>query len=86
MPLYNMIGKLTFCMSFMLMEHITKGVSPFLLLYGRHPTACQLATQQRYDLLLTWHTYIQARPAKLHDFVPNNPHLSQIYSSYLYLQ
>jgi len=32
-------------------QHTTTGVSPFLLLYGRHPIPCQHATQLGYDSL-----------------------------------
>jgi len=49
-------------------QHTTTGVSPFLLLYGRHPTPSPLATQQGYDSQ-SYPAQIQSRLTELQDFV-----------------
>ena len=48
-------------------QHITTGVSPFLLLYGRHPSPCPMASQLGYDPQ-SYLAQIQARLAELKDF------------------
>ena len=52
-------------------QHTATGVSPFLLLYGRQPAPCPLATQLGYDLL-SYPAHLQARLAELQDFVHTN--------------
>ena len=52
-------------------QHSSTGVSPFLLLYGRHPTPCPLATQLGYDTL-SYPAQIQVKLAELQDFVHSN--------------
>ena len=52
-------------------QHTTTGVSPFLLLYGRHPSPCPMATQLGYDPQ-SYLAQIQARLAELQDFVHTN--------------
>ena len=52
-------------------QHSSTGISPFLLLYGRHPTPSQLATQLGYDSL-SYPAHLQAKLAELQDFVHTN--------------
>ena len=52
-------------------QHTTTGVSPFLLLYGRNPSPCPMATQLGYDQQ-SYPAQIQAKLAELQDFVHTN--------------
>ena len=52
-------------------QHTATRVSPFLLLYGRHPTPCPVAKQLGYDSL-SYPAQLQARLAELQDFVHTN--------------
>ena len=52
-------------------QHASTGFPPFLLLYGRHPNQCQLATQLGYDSL-SYPAQLQAKLAELQDFVHTN--------------
>ena len=52
-------------------QHTTTGVSPFLLLYGRHPSPCPRVSQLGYEPQ-SYPSLIQVRLAELEDFVHTN--------------
>ena len=52
-------------------QHASTGFPLFLLLYGRYPNQCQLATQFGYDSL-SYPAQLQAKLSELQDFVHTN--------------